>query len=95
MRSLRLAMIAHGIPEAETAALAALLRIGTLEDVQDMHFVAFLRVPHAFRYRILALRNRHKRAGDDDWLVPADVNWLQFDVVFWAGVVQYTGEHDL
>lgn len=95
MRSLRLAMIAHGIPAAETAALAELLGIESLEDIEELLFGTFMCVPLAFRSRVLALRNRYKRDDDTDWLVPDGVNcnWLAYDVVFWAGAVQYATEH--
>ena len=88
MRSLRLAMIAHGIPHDDVADLAALLRIETLEDLEELHFTTFMQVPHAHRDGILALRNAYKHVEDYDWPAAVDGDWIAFDYHFWLGVVQ-------
>ena len=77
--SLRLAMIAHGIPDDQTTALVADLDWGDIEDIQGMTWFHMLRVPHELRWGILALRNRYKRAGESDWVLPADVDWDNYD----------------
>jgi hypothetical protein len=57
MRSLRLAMIAHGIPNRWTARLAAGLGISVVEDLADLTAETIMLVPTEFRQRIVDLRN--------------------------------------
>ena len=88
MRSLRLAMIADGIPTAETALLAAALDMQDIGDIEKLNFFHLMRVPHTNRFGILAMRNRYKRAGDADWNIPADVNWDLFDHLLAEAILQ-------
>ena len=89
--SLRLAMLAHGIPNDQTAALAADLDWRNIEDIQGMAFFHMLRVPHELRWGILALRNRYKRAGESDWVIPADVDWDEWDQGYAQWILQNAG----
>ena len=89
--SLRLAMLAEGIPNDQTAALAADLDWEKIEDIQGMAFFHMLRVPHELRWGILALRNRYKRAGESDWVIPADVNWDEWDQGYAQWILQNAG----
>ena len=86
--SLRLAMLVHGIPNDQTADLEADLAWEDIEDIQGMAFFHMLRVPHELRWGILALRNRYKRAGESDWVIPADVDWDHWDELYAQVILQ-------
>ncbi len=75
-------MIAYGIPDDQTFALAADLDWERIEDIQGMTVFHMLRVPHELRWGVLALRNRYKRAGESDWVIPADVDWDHWDQLY-------------
>ena len=84
-------MIADGIPEPDTATLAAALNMHDIGDIQELNFIHLQRVPHQHRFGILAMRNRYKRPGDADWSIPADVNWGAFDYLLATAVLQLAG----
>ena len=81
-------MIADGIPEPDTATLAAALNMHDIGDIQELNFIHLQRVPHQHRFGILAMRNRYKRARDADWTIPADVNWDLFDHLLAEAILQ-------
>ena len=80
MSSLSLMMIAHGVPVSETVGLAELLRIESLEDLAELHFLFVMRVSYELRYALIALHNSHKRTHDDDWVVPNNVDCHDCDL---------------
>jgi hypothetical protein len=84
-------MLAHGIPNEQTAALAADLEWEKIEDIQGMAFYHMLRVPHELRSGVLALRNRYKCAGESDWVIPADVDWDHWDELYAQVILQLAG----
>ena len=73
MISLRLAMIAHGIPENWTARLADGLGIQSVEDLASMKADAVDRVPKEFRKRIYDLRNAYAPDNVTLWTYYGDM----------------------
>ena len=59
MRSLRLAMIAHGIPEKWTHRLANALGIKSVEDLAGLRYDTIMKIPTMFRQNIIDLRNNY------------------------------------
>jgi hypothetical protein len=82
MKSLRLAMIAHGIPARCTHTFAEDLDIKSVEDLREMPIYAVLFVPINFRQNIINLRNFYKHDGDEMWYVPADADWPAINTHF-------------
>lgn len=90
MRSLRSAMIRHGVPQDETAALAAALGINSVQDIKHVFFQNLLaRVPRAssdLRHAFIALHNEH--VPDDPWDVDPNVDtsaeWHQIEIHYLA-----------
>ncbi len=59
MRFLRLAMIAHGIPEKWTNRLANALGIKDVEDLAGLKYDTIMKIPKMFRQNIIDLRNNY------------------------------------
>jgi hypothetical protein len=73
MRSLRLAMIAHDIPQNWTARLTAVLGISGVEDLADLSLETIMLVPTEFRQRIIDLRNFYAPGNMTLLYWPADM----------------------
>lgn len=71
--SLRLAMLAHGVPANQTAALAELLGIQSTNDLAGLSIVHVVRVPRPLRAAFIRLRHAH---------CPPENVWETFTVDF-------------
>jgi hypothetical protein len=71
--SLRLAMIAHGVPTNQTGVLAELLGIQSTADLAGLSIVHVVRVPRPLRAAFIRLRHAH---------CPPDAVWETFNVDF-------------
>ena len=71
MKSLRLAMMAHGIPKKWTHRLANALGIKSVEDLVGLKYDTIMIIPKMFRQNIIDLRNAY---------VPDDMT-LMYDAV--------------
>ena len=69
------AMQAHGIPARMTRVIADELMIEQVADLAGLSMVDLLFADVQFRGRLIALRNAHKRDGDEDWPVPPSSAW--------------------
>jgi hypothetical protein len=67
MRSLRLVMIAHGIPARWTHHLAAGLGIRSVADLAALQIDVVFLVPAEFRQSICDLRNSYKAPDAETW----------------------------
>jgi hypothetical protein len=93
MRSLRIAMIAHGIPANKTFVIAEELGLQDVQDLENMQMFDLLFADAEFRGRLIQLRNTFKRDGEADWPVPADEDWPGLGTA-WAGAfLQAWGAH--
>jgi hypothetical protein len=59
MRSLRLAMMDHGIPKRWTHRLANALGIKSVEDLVRLKYDTIMIIPKMFRQNIIDLRNAY------------------------------------
>jgi hypothetical protein len=69
------AMQAHGIPARMTRVIADELMIEHVADLASLSMLDLLFADVQFRGRLIALRNAHKRDGDQAWPVPPDAAW--------------------
>ena len=89
--SLRLAMIAHGVPANQTAFLAERLGITSLADLADLHIINLMRVPDVLRLPLLRLHNANC-AGANVWMPSIteleEVDWDYVEHLIAASLVQ-------
>jgi hypothetical protein len=64
--SLRIAMIAHGVPNHQTAWLAERLNIQSIADLGNLSVIHVVRVPHHLRAALIRLRLAHG-AAENGW----------------------------
>ena len=67
MRSLRLAMRAHGIPKKWTHRLANALGIMDVEDLAGLKYDTIMIIPTMFRQNIIDLRNAYVPDNMTQW----------------------------
>ena len=79
-------MIAHGVPNHQTAWLAERLNIQSIADLGNLSVIHVVRVPHHLRAALIRLRLTHGAAEDGweafaapDFDVDADHNWNTYD----------------
>jgi hypothetical protein len=73
MKSLRLAMIAVGIPKKWTSRLMHGLGISSVEELADLETDAVMRVPMQFRDALIVLRNSHVPDNTTLWYKTVDM----------------------
>ncbi len=90
MSSLHLAMIAHGVPEEDTAFLAERLGIQSLEDIASVNFQRVLaKVPRArgdLRYAFVDMHNAY--VPDKPWNVVHTGDCHHIEIVFAAQLLE-------